>query len=246
MEEFKKKLEELGVIDIVPIGDVHGTKDWKKLVDENKVNVFLGDYFDPYFTYNTNSLITNFNEIIDYKKKHNDNVILLLGNHDFHYLFSQYETYSRYRRWDSMKIRKAIMDNINYFHGVAYSYNEKYLLTHAGVSKEWYEKRFKKEYEGETLKEIEDKINGLWWNEDDNIKFNSFSFNSNSSDKYDYYGDSCTHSPMWVRWDTIINHNLLENTDFVQIFGHTGDVDIRVSDDKKLIKVDLSFKDYKF
>lgn len=31
------------------IGDIHGRKIWQQLVREDAVNVFLGDYLDPYF-----------------------------------------------------------------------------------------------------------------------------------------------------------------------------------------------------
>ena len=30
------------------IGDIHGMTNWKMFVKDDAVNVFLGDYFDPY------------------------------------------------------------------------------------------------------------------------------------------------------------------------------------------------------
>ena len=67
------------------IGDIHGRGDWKELVQDDCVNVFVGDYFDPYVDMSFAELLYNFNEIISFKSQHSDTV-LLYGNHDLHYL----------------------------------------------------------------------------------------------------------------------------------------------------------------
>ena len=33
------------------IGDIHGRTKWKELVKDDAVNIFVGDYFDPYDDY---------------------------------------------------------------------------------------------------------------------------------------------------------------------------------------------------
>ena len=65
------------------IGDIHGRDAWKRLVDESCINIFVGDYFDPYDRIHFMDLQYNFMEIIEYKKKHPENVVLLYGNHDY-------------------------------------------------------------------------------------------------------------------------------------------------------------------
>ncbi len=68
------------------IGDIHGRDTWKRLVDDNCVNVFVGDYFDPYLDFTIEELERNFMEIVEYKRKHRKNTVLLYGNHDMDYL----------------------------------------------------------------------------------------------------------------------------------------------------------------
>lgn len=70
----------------IVLGDIHGRTSWKDLVDENSINVFVGDYFDPYQLMHFMDLQHNFMEIIEYKKKYPENVVLLYGNHDYEYL----------------------------------------------------------------------------------------------------------------------------------------------------------------
>jgi predicted MPP superfamily phosphohydrolase len=75
---------------ILILPDIHGRPFWKDAVekhfDECDKIVFLGDYLDAY----PNEEITrkqeknNFSEIISFKEKNADKVVLLLGNHDLH------------------------------------------------------------------------------------------------------------------------------------------------------------------
>ena len=64
-------------------GDIHGRDAWKRFVDEDCINIFVGEYFDPYDEILFMDLQHNFMEIIEYKKKHSKNVVLLYGNHDY-------------------------------------------------------------------------------------------------------------------------------------------------------------------
>lgn len=83
---------------IAVIGDIHSRSNWQKIdLEQYDRVVFMGDYFDPY-TYNISydARWDNFQKILELKKKDPFKVILLFGNHDFHYLPSIQEKYSRY------------------------------------------------------------------------------------------------------------------------------------------------------
>ena len=78
---------------ILVIPDIHGESFWKepvhKYIDQVDKVIFLGDYLDPYRShleeYDFDAVFKNMMEIIDLKQKSNDKVVLLKGNHDFHY-----------------------------------------------------------------------------------------------------------------------------------------------------------------
>ena len=76
------------MIYVVP--DVHGRKFWdviKNHLNEKCDIVFLGDYVDPYSHEGVTKeqAFENFKEIIDIARR-NNNVHLLLGNHDLEYM----------------------------------------------------------------------------------------------------------------------------------------------------------------
>ena len=74
---------------VLVIPDVHGRRFWKDAVRRypNTDTIFLGDYHDPYPSESipNDESLHNFIDILDYARNHN-NVQLLLGNHDMHYL----------------------------------------------------------------------------------------------------------------------------------------------------------------
>lgn len=69
-------------IRIIP--DVHGHDWWRNLVediDELDYCIFLGDYVDDW-EISTEDVVKNLEEIIKFKKKYMDKVVLLYGNHE--------------------------------------------------------------------------------------------------------------------------------------------------------------------
>jgi hypothetical protein len=122
------------------LGDTHGRKSWKTIVNKNKENnfIFLGDYVDPYRSEKIGELaaIRNLEAIIEFKKT-NDKVTLLIGNHDAQYLFYpsfRTNALSRSKYFDD--IIKLFQDNKNLFQYAVQK--DKHLFTHAGVSNGWF------------------------------------------------------------------------------------------------------------
>ena len=204
------------------IGDIHGRTCWKELVKDECINIFVGDYLDPYEPVPLKELIHNFVDIISYKQAH-PQTVLLYGNHDLPYL-SSCDSNSRYDAAHAEQIKPFFLETVHLFAGVAYAIGDKALVTHAGVSKEWYEKEFGS-YEGAKPTEVADDINGLW-------KHNKveFSFDANVSSKYDLSGESPTHSPLWIRPWGLKGHDLFAGTSYIQIFGHSQVNDIIIDD----------------
>lgn len=127
---------EKDLIYIVP--DIHGRDFYKPILQEkdNKV-VFLGDYVDPYVLYENftyDDVITVLKDVIEYKQNNPDNVTLLLGNHEFNYIWGRNYA-SRYNKKYQEAFGNLIIPNINLFE--PYKIMDDVLFTHAGISYGW-------------------------------------------------------------------------------------------------------------
>lgn len=125
---------------LVVISDIHGRQHWKRVEAQNEdadLFIFLGDYFDS-FDIHANEQILNFREIILFKEKNPDKVILLTGNHDTHYLpyfINTGERYSGFQGARFHEISHLIQANVAYLQ-MAFQYTD-ILFTHAGVTYTW-------------------------------------------------------------------------------------------------------------
>lgn len=196
------------------IGDIHGRTNWKGLVSEDFINIFVGDYFDPYTFIPFVELQHNFQEIIDLKKRLPDKVILLYGNHDYEYLPGITEESSRYDSLNACKITNLLTENESLFYGVAYAIGESYIVTHAGITKPWIRKYLPEAIDYLPSK-MADAINTLWLNNK-----SAFGFRENA-EPLDYYGESIDHSPIWVRPISLGYSNIYKRTNVIQIVGHS-------------------------
>ena len=130
---------------MIIIPDVHGRDFWKNAVKghENEEIIFLGDYVDPYCSLENIPLengLKSLAEIIEFKKSHPKNVILLLGNHDLSYL-SEHFINNRYDCDNDDKIIPLISDNLSLFkiaHEKKIS-TTRYIFSHAGILPTWLE-----------------------------------------------------------------------------------------------------------
>jgi predicted phosphodiesterase len=132
-------------VPIIIIPDVHGRDFWRWAVAQRKEEdtvIFLGDYLDPYeneWIYWSDAY-KGLLDIIALKQENPEKVVLLLGNHDLHYLFPSLRG-SRYNEYQAKKIRKTFLDNLDCFQMAAeYEIDgQRFLFTHAGVNRMWVE-----------------------------------------------------------------------------------------------------------
>lgn len=138
---------------ILILPDVHGRKFWHEAVDKCKDDVekivFLGDYLDPYGYegVTANDALNEFIDVLEFKDQNKEKTVLLLGNHDICYFneyFKKNAGGGRFDYFNAEKIKDLFTDNMHMFR-LAYGYEmdgTKYLFTHAGVVRGWYEFNF--------------------------------------------------------------------------------------------------------
>lgn len=133
---------------ILVIPDIHGRNFWKGAVEKYADNVdrivFLGDYLDRYEDegITRNEELENFKEIISLKRANPDKVILLYGNHCYHYIDRNFARSSRFSSSNAWKYRELFEKNKDIFQ-LAYEEivnGKTFLFTHAGVCRSWYER----------------------------------------------------------------------------------------------------------
>lgn len=194
------------------IPDIHGKTIWKKILFEEMPDkvIFLGDYFDCYEKISTALQIHNFNEILEFKKKGDLEVIMLIGNHDHHY-FPEigYTGTSGYQHVGRYDIEHVINENREHLQ-IAYQF-DKYLFTHAGVSQIFMDQIFGKD--GWSLDNISQELNELFKH-----KPHAFTFNGVDGYGYDVY-----QTPIWIRPTSLIKANKDSEIKkkYIQIVGHT-------------------------
>ena len=147
---------------IVP--DVHGRKFWHKaveMIDEVDQVVFLGDYLDPYpregITFE--DAVQEFNNILKFKEQHSDKVILLLGNHDMHYIVKEFMNCSRLNVWRRLEMNELYNKHIDKFNLVYLHTPQNYLFSHAGLYLAWIKKY---EFTLNDLLDIKTFLNNRW------------------------------------------------------------------------------------
>lgn len=211
---------------MIIIPDIHGRTFWKEAAgraSEEKI-VFLGDYLDHYLQdelwsgVTEESAIGNFREILDLKRAHPNEVILLLGNHDCEYIYGRNVCDCRCYddRYD--ELQRLFRDNKELFQ-IAYERviaGKTYILTHAGLQIEWLERYLP----GWKLENVADKLN-----ERNRLALDTpapgntvFAEALAVTDKM-RGGDRGFASPVWVDARTLAEGYQL--SDIVQIVGHT-------------------------
>ena len=136
------------MLKIASIGDIHGREWWEQIIES--VNdfdyiVFIGDYTDSW-TKSNDEIKTNLLRIIMFKLEHPDKVILLLGNHDFSYIYHpDFECSGN--RSEAVIDLKSIFTQYKDLFQIAFAYekdNKQWLWTHAGITETFYHRRILK------------------------------------------------------------------------------------------------------
>ena len=206
----------------VVIADVHGRDQWKQIVaQENDADrfVFLGDYFDS-FDISGVEQMHNFKEIVEFKETSGKEVILLVGNHDYHYFPEITESStSGYQHRLAPSIKQLIGDNKQHLQ-VAYRMDE-FVFSHAGISSEWLDD-FIPSWNLDTMV---DQINDTFKYTPNNLCYRSYKIVD--ADKGVWvgsggYGNETYQGPMWIRPKALMeaNRDTLRK-EIIQVVGHT-------------------------
>jgi len=146
-------------IKICFIGDIHGKSVWKKFIKDPTINffVFSGDYVDNDMgmVISDEEMIENFQDIIDFKRKNMNSVIVLKGNHDLSYWYLNYPIFkcSRFRESIAMELNDLYSFNKDLFQN-AWQYKN-VVATHAGIQHNW----FINEFKGDITLNVADQLN---------------------------------------------------------------------------------------
>jgi len=200
------------------LGDTHGRAHWLKAINQEtdiERVIFVGDYFDNVL-FTADEQIANFLEIIDYKKNNPTvEVILLIGNHDYHYFPEVGNTRTGgYQASEKIRI-EAVVDAHRKHLQMAYQM-ENFLFSHAGVSAVFMDKTFGKNRWNETT--LVNDLNKLFIE-------NPLAFIFCGIDPT---GNDIQQSPIWIRPESLIKANFETITSkFIQVFGHTKINDIK-------------------
>lgn len=202
---------------VVALGDTHGRTIWKSIVIQEAdadLFVFIGDYFDTHYNVTPNQQIENFKDILEFKKKNQNKVILLLGNHDFHYLKGVQEKYSGFQKFFQMDINEVLEPAVaSGLVQMCFIY-DKFVFTHAGVTNTWCVRN------GIDKNNLEESINQAFMTDLDSFYF---AYGPNMSQT----GDDVTQSPIWVRLPSLFEDAV---TGYVYVVGHTPLQELTITD----------------
>ncbi len=197
---------------IVALGDTHGRTNWKYIVAKESFDklVFTGDYFDTHEGISPSQQKRNFEAIIQYKEANIHKVVLLMGNHDLHYLAVMGERYTGFNRHHARDIEQLLTAALEKDYLQMCFHYQHFLFVHAGITKTWCRNTIGKDCfeNGETLAHT---INNLFDTQPQAFCFTPGRWR-------DPYGDEVAQSPVWVRPGSLLTDCL---DHFTQIVGHT-------------------------
>ena len=206
---------------IIGIGDIHGRDDWKDIIENVEFDkiVFIGDYFDTFEEIPGTAQIRNFNNILQYKRENTDKVVLLFGNHDFHYMRGIDTRYSGYQPAHANVIQEAIHQGLDDdLMQMCFIYDQ-YMFTHAGVTNTWLKNV------GYNNENLEGFINDLF-------KYKPGLFGFTPGRNLSNTGNDITQTPIWVRPASMLNDMV---KGYTHVVGHTVQSKLRIHPDITII-----------
>jgi hypothetical protein len=199
--------------DILIVPDVHGRDFWLPALDYPGEIKFLGDYTDPYPQegITDEAAYEGLLKIVNFKQQNIDRVTLLIGNHDIHYFddshigragrFSE-DFYPQYNKIFTSEATKGLFQICRQI--------DKYLFTHAGVTKGWYDLHRNELKEcGSTL---EEQINNILYKKTHIFLEAAWKYRGGIDD----FG-----SPVWADVGELTNEPEHFDHQIIQIIGHT-------------------------
>jgi hypothetical protein len=214
---------------LVAIGDIHGHDSWKQVVAQEQdadMFVFVGDYFDS-FSVKGLDQINNFLDIIEFKKQSKVPVVMLLGNHDYHYYPGIEDSgTSGYQALMAPSIKAVVNDNK---HNLQLVYKSgEFVFSHAGLSSEWLDDIFVKW----DVENLDDAVNDLLIYQPTKIAYRSFKYydyENNRAQLAGGFGGETFQGPIWIRPRALMkaNYDTLRNQ-IIQVVGHTGQTQIDI------------------
>ena len=204
---------------LVAIGDIHGRDYWKQIIDQEQdadIFVFVGDYFDS-FTIKGANQINNFLDIIEFKKQSKVPVILLLGNHDYHYYPGIEDNgTSGYQTLMAPSIKHVIDDNKQHLQ-VAYQVGE-FVFTHAGLSSEWLDDNIVMW----DVPNLAMYVNDLFYYQPQKLAYRSYKQVGDKVYGVGGYGNETFQGPLWIRPAALMQANKETlRKQIIQVVGHT-------------------------
>ena len=201
----------------VVIGDIHGRSVWKLIYEMEKPDkmIFIGDYFDSFDIKGVDQL-NNFQDIIKFKESGVCEVIMLIGNHDYHYFPEIGDTgTSGYQHLFAPSIQYVVHENRHHLQ-MAYQTNDM-LFTHAGVSSVFMDQVFGKD--GWKVETIAFDLNEMFKYKPKTFEFGEMLHYNTYQDPY---GDNEAQSPIWIRPKSLMRSNKdTLRKKVIQVVGHT-------------------------
>lgn len=203
---------------ILVIPDIHGSTYWKKNYLENRdkadAAVFLGDYVDSFNLIEKGENAAKNLEDIFRTTKDDKNCHILLGNHDAAYcLFAKGDPrVSGHQQYMETRYNNIFEENADRIK-IAVELDG-WVLSHAGISKSWYEDYCKYYYENFFGKEAPESpvgaCNEMW-------RMKNLSLLDYNDNDWSGYGNSKWQTPLWIRPTALIGDMCYPK----QIVGHT-------------------------
>ena len=196
--------------DILIVPDVHGRRFWEPALDYPGKIIFLGDYLDPYPSddITPEEAYENFIRIVSFKVENPERVTLLVGNHELHYYDHRYEC-SRFSARHYMALHELLTGATTRDLFQVCKQVDRYLFSHAGVLKQWYDSHHEKFAPlGTTL---EDRINNYF--RQSLAPFGEVSTYRN--------GSATFSSPLWADIHEHFDETEHFDNDIIQVIGHT-------------------------